>query len=466
MDGLNQHRLKQLQQSLWVGLLTIGNLLVASASIAQITVEQTAIAQTVATQSSATARAEYRQQQVRQVRAENYSLTQHPVTAANEDFWRNILWTTAIVEPQQDYVATAIAEILALTSRRNLADPQLRTIDMAMQVGTQLYLSGSPIYAGLGQSFAQTIEQSQDPMWTAMAFSALTQNGMEAETRQQWTRLIQQRFPNWSQDVYLYATLRQVEDLDNPPELPPLKDLLDWTITSGQPQMYVLCRPDRGVLCQTILKDGNGEFVQENGQLWSVPLSLRSIHGLDWIFSRGQTPQGIYRIQGTVPQPDTEFFRAFGQFSLVNLFVPFEAGAAEFISGQRGTTENLTAYQSLLPPSWRNYFPMQQTYWAGKAGRGLFRIHGSGESTTFFSNNSRYPLSADWNPTIGCLSALELYDDAGRLLQADMPKILGALRSAGGSNFTGYLIVVDVPGDNTPVQAELQAALAELYSSN
>lgn len=451
-----------LKQILGIGSLTIGNLLVSSSLMMP-----AAIAQTVASQSNAAARVEYRQQQVRQVRPENYSLSQHPVTAANEDFWRNILWTTAIVEPQEDYVATAIAEILALTSQRNLSDPQLRTIDMAMQVGTQLYLSGSAVYANLTQPFVQTIEQSHDPMWVAMAFSALVQAGMSEQDRQQWSQFIQQRFPNWSQDVYLYATLRQVEDLDRSTELPPLKDLLDWTITPGQPQMYVLCRPDRGVLCRTILKDGNGEFVQENGQLWSVPLSLRSIHSLDWIFSRGQTPQGLYRIQGTVPQPDTEFFRAFGQFSLVNLFVPFEPGVSEFIPGQRGKfAGSLSAYQALLPPSWRSYFPIQQTYWAGKAGRGLFRIHGSGEATTFFSNNSRYPTSADWNPTIGCLSALEIYDDSGRLLEADMPKILEALRSVGGNSFTGYLIVVEVPGGNTPVQEELQAALAELYSSN
>lgn len=446
-----------LKQILLVGVLTLGHLLAASGTTAQ----------TIASQSNASARLEHRQQQVRQVRAENYSLRLHPVNDTNEDFWRNLLWTTAIVEPQEDYVSAAIAEILSLTSGRNLSDPQLRTIDMAMQVGTQLYLSDAAVYASLEQSFVQTIEQSQDPMWVAMAFSALTQQGMEAQVRQQWSQLIQQRFPRWSQDVYLYATLRQVEDLDRPAPMPPLPDLLDWTIAPGQPQMYVFCRPDRGVLCRTVLKDGNGEFVQDSGQLWSVPLSLRSIHGLSWIFSRGQTPQGIYRIEGTVPQPDTEFFRAFGQFSLVNLFVPFEEGVREFVPGRRGKLAgNLTAYQALLPPSWRSYFPMQQTYWAGKAGRGLFRIHGSGEATTFFSNNSRHPMSADWNPTIGCLSALELYDDSGRLLEADMPEILGALRSVGGNSFTGYLIVVEVPGPSTPVQAELQAALAELYGSN
>jgi len=460
MAGLKQTFL----ETFLVSLFTVGTLLGAAPTTAQPIAASASTAVSVAALSNASARSEYRQQQVRQVRAENYSLTRHPVNDANEGFWRNLLWTTAIVEPQEEYVAEAIQGILGLTARRNLSNSQLRTIDMALQVGTQLYLSDATVYTSLERSFAQTIEQSQDPMWVAMAFSALVQQGMSPETRQQWSRFIKQRFPQWTQNVHLYATLQQVEALDNTPELPPLKDLLDWTIAPGQPQLYVLCRPDRGVLCQTVLKDGNGEFVQENGQLWSVPLSLRSIHNLDWIFSRGQTPQGVYRIQGTVPQPDTEFFRAFGQFSLVNLFVPFEEGVREFIPGQRGKfAGTLATYQALLPPAWRNYFPIQQTYWAGKAGRGLFRIHGSGEATTFFSNNSRYPMSADWNPTIGCLSALELYDDAGNLLEADMPQILGALRSVGGSNFTGYLIVVDVPGANIPVQAELQAALAELH---
>ncbi|HEY9640786.1 MAG TPA: hypothetical protein V6C57_09895, partial [Coleofasciculaceae cyanobacterium] len=269
-------------------------------------------------------------------------------------------------------------------------------------------------------------------------------------------------FPNWANDVYLYTTLRDVEAIDNPPPLPPLADLLNWSIAPNQPQMYVFCRPDRGVLCQAVLKDRQGHFMQDQGQLWSVPLALRSLHNLDSVFSRGQTPQGIYRIEGTTPQPDTEYFRAFGLFSLVNLFIPFESGVRAFVPGQPGQLPgNLTAYQNLLPASWRSYFPIQQTYWAGKAERGSFRIHGTGEAPTFFSSNSRYANSNIWNPSIGCLSALELYDDAGRLQQADMPKILQALAAAGGQSFTGYLIVVDVPGGDTPVSlAEIAGAIS------
>jgi hypothetical protein len=412
----------------------------------------------VIVQATGASRVAYRQQQERQIRPDHYDLNLHPVNDASEGFWRNLLWTTAIVEPQESYVADAIGQLIALSSRSNLSNAQQRTIDMAMQVGTHLFLAYPTVYANLEQAWVQTIERSQDPMWVAMAFSALVQADLAPELQQQWTTAIQQRFPNWADNVYLYTTLREAVERRQPSTMPPLTDLLEWTIAPGEPHLYVLCRPDRGALCQAILKDGTGRFLTENGQLWSVPLSLRSIHSLSWIFSRGQTPQGIYRIEGTIPQPDTEFFRAFGQFSLVNLFVPFEAGVQEFVAGRSGSSiGNLSAYQSLLPPSWRNYFPVQQTYWAGKAGRALFRIHGTGEATTFFSNNRRYPISQNWNPTIGCLSALELYDESGRLLEADMPKILEALKTAGGENFTGYLIVVDVPGSDRPVQAELEA---------
>jgi hypothetical protein len=451
--------LDHLKQAVLTGLLAVAPLFTAVANRATAAIP--------VPQATATARVEQRQQEVQQIRPENFDLKLHPVTDANASFWRNILWTTAIVEPQETYVGTAIGQILDLTSGTRLSNAQTRTVDMAMQVGTQLYLSNPTVYADLGDRFAQIIAQSQDPMWVAMSLSALDKAGVAPNQLQQLGDRTKQRFPRWQSDIYLYSTLRDLDELSRPSAIPPLNDLLSWTIAPGQPQMYVFCRPDRATLCQAVLKDGNGQFVQQsgvqqNGQLWSVPLLLRSLHGLSWVFTRGETPQGIYRIQGTVPQPDTDYFRAFGQFPLVNLFVPFEPGVREFVPGRKGTlTGNLTAYQALLPPSWRGYFPIQETYWAGKAGRSAFRIHGSGEAPSFFSNNRRYVASTGWNPTIGCLSALELYDDTGQVQQADMPKILDALTAIGGKQFTGYLIVVDLPGNsNTPISlAEIESAM-------
>lgn len=430
-------------QTIATGLLLVGSVLVTLP----------APAQTIVPQATAAARMEQRRQQEGLTRPELYDLNRYPVTDKNERHWRVVLWATATVEPQADYVDRAIAQILSLTSRR-LSNSQQRTVEMALQVGTQLYLSNPTQYAGIGRQFLQTLETSSNPEWVALSLSALVKPGATVAQISQWRDRVLRRFPRWQTNPYLFTTLRS---LATPASTPPLRDLLNWTIAPGQLHLYAICPRDRGSLCLTLLKDRNGQFVRQNGQLWSVPLLTRSLHGLAPVFTRGQTPQGIYRIEGTVPQPDTEFFRAYGLFPLVKLFVPYEPGVKAFLPNRKGQLSGgISAYRSLLPPTWRNHFPMQESYWAGKAGRGLFRIHGSGEAPTFFTNNSRYSTSSGWNPAIGCLSALELYDGAGRLAQADMPKILAALTATGGRNFTGYLVVVEIPSvNNVPLSVSV-----------
>ena len=394
----------------------------------------------------------YAQEQRSQIHPKNYSLSRYPFTADHQTHWQTLLWSTGVVEPRAPYIDQSVAYLIAQAGSHNLSSAQRHTVEMALQVGTQLYLSDPAAQPTIKQAFLDTLDQAHSTKWVAMAFSALAQ----VDTPQQRKRLsdrIRQRFPNWHQDLYLKTTLHDIAALDRAPVTPPVDELLAWTIAPDLLHMYVLCSADRGELCQAVLKDRSGQFVREaDGQLWSVPLGLRSLHsGLSWNFTRGETPQGIYRIEGTIPQPDTDYFRPYGQFALVQLFVPHEPGTKAFLPGKTDLkvdapwSGGLAAYQTLLPPGWRTYLPIQQTYWAGKAGRNYFRIHGTGEASDFFSNSRRYPASEGWNPTLGCLSAIEIYDDAGRLQRADMPKILGALTAIGGDDFSGYLVVVEVP---------------------
>jgi len=417
------------------------------------------------TQATTTARILQRQKQERQIRADNYDLERIPLNSNNEDHWRHLLWTTAVVEPREPFVAEALNQILVMATRPGLSNAQARIVDQALKVGTQLYLSDPNFYSSIGQRFVETIEQSADPEWVAVALSGLVKGKVSGTELERLSQLVKARFPVASSNVYLQTTLQEIADTANPQELPPLQELLDWEIAPRQLHLYVLCRSDRRVLCQTVLKDRDGKFVQQGDGLWSVPLLLESIHGLGWNFTRGQTPQGIYRIEGIVPQPDDEYFRAYGQFPLVNLYVPFEAGAKRFLPNRAGSfTGSLADYTTLLPASWQNYRPMQQSFWAGKVGRGLFRIHGSGEAVDFFRGKDKnVPASYNWNPTIGCLSARELYNEKGQLIHADMPKILKALSIVGGKNFAGYLVVLDVPGDEAePVSLQtIEAAIPQ-----
>ncbi|MDX2228642.1 MAG: hypothetical protein NW220_03330 [Leptolyngbyaceae cyanobacterium bins.349] len=418
-------------------------------------------------QATTTARVLQRQKQLRQIRPENYDLERFPVTANHEDHWRHLLWTTAVVEPREAFVAAALNQILTLTTRPGLSTAAVKTVDQAMKVGTQLYLSDPNFYGSIGQRLVETIEQSPDPEWVAVALSGLAKGRFAATELLRLSTSVKARFPGWTTNVYLQTTMQEIADSTNAQNPPPLKDLLEWEIAPQQLHLYVLCRPDRRVLCRAVLKDRDGKFVQQGDGLWSVPLLLESIHGLGWNFTRGQTPQGIYRIEGVVPQPDDEFFRAYGQFPLVNLYVPFEAGAKAFLPQQPGPfTGSLADYTGLLPLAWRNYRPMQQSFWAGRAGRGLFRIHGSGEAVDFFRGKDRtVPESYNWNPTIGCLSARELYNEKGQLIHADMPKILQALKIVGGRNFAGYLVVVDVPATE-PAPISLKTIEAAIGTSS
>ena len=417
-------------------------------------------------QATAAARVEQRRKQTERITPDNYSLSRHPIDSANEAHWRELLWTTAVVEPQEPFVAEALSRILELMSRPGLSASQQRTVDAATKVGTQLYLGNPSYYGGLGEHFFQAIVQSPDPEWVAVSLAAV-RGGMSASQLRSLMASVKARFPNWQQDVHLRTTLQETtEFLDDRP-VPPLGALLNWTIAPQQLHLYVLCQRDREVLCQAVLKDGQGQFVRQSGQLWTMPLLLRSLHRLNWNFVRGNTPQGIFRIEGVVPQPDDEYFRAYGQFALVNLYIPFEAGAKAFLPGIPGAFKgSLDTYQNLLPPAWRNYSPIQQSFWAGRAGRSEFRIHGTGESPDFFSgnkssDNGQRSSTYDWNPTIGCLSALELYNDQGQLMRSDMPRLLQTLESIGGSKFTGYLVVVDVGNGTQPIdRAAIEAAIA------
>ncbi|WP_019499287.1 hypothetical protein [Pseudanabaena sp. PCC 6802] len=418
---------------------------------------------------NASARSWQKQSRLTQMRPENFDLTLYPIVDANEGYWKSLLWDTSIAEPQDDFVAQSLSQIVALTATPNLSDSQGSIVEAAMQVSTQLYASNPKRFAIIRNSFEQALERSSDPQWVAMSLSGLAKGDASVGELVRMGDRIKQRFPRWHQDVLLYTTLKEIDRLATPAATPPLADLLSWTIAPDSFHLYVICQPNRQVLCQAVVKDRNGEFVRQNGQLWSVPLLLRSLHHLSWKFTRGQTPQGIYRIEGTVPQPDTEYFRAYGQFPLVKLFVPFEGGVKEFLPGQKGTFRgNIQQYQTLLPTSWQNYFPMQQSYWAGLYGRSLFRIHGSGEGANYFPGNRPQLGNNTWSPTIGCLSALEVYDDRGNLSQSDMPKILRTLTNLGGGSLSGYLVVVEVPGDGkTPISLEtIQASIKETSTAS
>lgn len=412
------------------------------------------------------ARQEQYAAQAKLIQRDRFDLQRYPVIEANEKQWKQILWATGVLEPKADYVAQSLAAILELTRDRNLSPSQRATVQRAMQVATQLYQSDPVFYQAIGEQFAQMLSLSPYSDWVAMALLAQIQAGMPREQAQKALNLVKDRFLV-NGNLPLQIALGDGEAMLNPQPMPPLQDWLNWQIAPNQAQIYVFCRPDRTIVCTAVVKDWQGRWLRENSRseapLWSVSLLTRSIHQLRWHLNRGYSPQGIYRIEGTMPRSPKNEFRAYGQFPLVKLFLPLEPGVKTFIPPHTPQlSDNISSYQALLPPSWRDYFPIQESYWAGKLGRSLIRIHGSGEDLNFFGGNRRFPETRDWNPAIGCLSATEIYDaQTGKLLKADMPKILSTLQRAGQGTLEGFAIVIEVPSDSPqPLTVqEIEAAI-------
>ncbi|MCS7030419.1 MAG: hypothetical protein NZL92_02655 [Gloeomargarita sp. SKYG116] len=394
--------------------------------------------QPLATQS---ARIEQLQRERQRIQPQHYDWTRYPLTETHATHWRRLLWATALQQPQEPFVWQALQQILSQARTQQPTPTATALITQALQV-SHLYFQQHPTSRlHLQASLEQVVQHSPHPHWVALAVNALARP-LPLEQRHVLLTQVRQRFPQPSD--LLAVVLQDLAQSSQP--LPSLSDLLAWQVYPGEMQLYVFCRPNRWRPCTLLVKDDRGEFYREQGQVWSRQLLLQSVYALDWPFTYGQTPQGLQRLEGITEIRTGELFRAYGQFPLVKLFLPFEPGTRAFFPPQPGPFQGtLAAYQERLPPTWRDYRPLHQSYYAGRLGRSLLRIHGTGDAPVLFA---RPPEGQhEWNPALGCLTALERYGPQGELLQADMPEILRVLTAASSGRMTGYLVVVDIPDD-------------------
>jgi hypothetical protein len=113
-----------------------------------------------------------------------------------------------------------------------------------------------------------------------------------------------------------------------------------------------------------ILKDSNG-FLHRNPDqtLWSQPSLGFSRHHKLYNEPNGNTPSGVFRIDGAMPDNDRSF--AFGKFRRLML-------------NMIEKSQNESHQKLLLPPSSHDSDWWHEAVVARDIGRGLFRIHGTG----------------------------------------------------------------------------------------
>ncbi len=220
----------------------------------------------------------------------------------------------------------------------------------------------------------------------------------------------------------------------------------------GKRVVYSLQRKNRNYPGIVIVRDSTGNFVKDDkGGIFYVPQLARSITNLPTYLTNGNTPQGIFRMQGFAVSTSNFI----GPTPNIQLMMPYETTVANFMADSTiiDTAWTADVYKQLLPAACRNYFPLMGSYYASEAGRTETIAHGTTVDPAYYKGASYWPLT----PTLGCLCTKEIWNAAGKRTESNQQLLVNAVKKEGGAD--GYLIVLELDDKQLPVSIKEVAAL-------
>ncbi len=213
----------------------------------------------------------------------------------------------------------------------------------------------------------------------------------------------------------------------------------------GQVLLISFQRKNRNYPGIAVVRDRNSNFIKnDNGELFSVSQLARSLSNLPFYLTNGNTPQGIFRMNGF----DVSKSMAIGPTSNIQLMMPYETSPRYFLNNpaieDSVWTEEL--YKKLIPEHLKEYMPLYETFYASKAGRTEIIAHGTTVNPEYYKGQPYYPQT----PTEGCLCTKEIWNAVdGKRLESDQQKLVNALKMAGGAD--GYCIVIEIDDQHKAV---------------
>ncbi len=250
-------------------------------------------------------------------------------------------------------------------------------------------------------------------------------------------------------------------------QMPDIGDLFQYQRTIGQKVIYSFQRWDRDYAGLAIVQNADGSFVRDGeGRLQVFEQLARSGPDLPYFIPNGNTPQGMYCIQGT----DISKTLFIGPTPNLQLLLPFEGRWERYfhlekeeggknIRGGGDARDSLRQYLELLPPSWRDYAPMMEAWSAGRIGRNAIIAHGTTIDPEYFRGKPFYPLT----PSMGCLCAKEIWNPtSGHPLVSEQNNLVNAWLSTPGKK--GWLLVINVDDQQKPVSRAEVESLVKWYT--
>jgi hypothetical protein len=288
-------------------------------------------------------------------------------------------------------------------------------------------------------NFKQLISKETFSKLFAMEALYLYRNDRSTQNVQSLETLMQQRFPQYDSVVILHELKNYLDKNQNyiQQPTPDILQLFSNQKKLNQKIIYSFQRWNRDYAGIAIIQNADGSFVKDkNGKLITVEQLARSGSDLPYFITNGNTPQGIFSIQGV--QVDANHI--IGPTPTIQLVMPFEAEDSLYWHNNYDTTKDeLGNYLNLLPDSWKNYQPIIEAFYAGKIGRTEIIAHGTTLDPEYFSGKPFYPIS----PTMGCLCAKEDWNIfTGKFISSEQFNLVNAFLSTPIN--TGFLMVINL----------------------
>ncbi len=282
-------------------------------------------------------------------------------------------------------------------------------------------------------------KKTNDAKLFAMCCEYLLMNNRQTEYKDLLISRVKDSLINPNAESPFFVVLQNKLFLKTTPR-PPLSDLLNKAFLPNEMVIFSFQRSNRSFPGLVMVRNKDGAFIKNtDGKYFAVPQLARSCSNMPGYITNGNTPQGIFKVFGF----DTSKSTFIGPTTNIQMVLPYEQSMDVNDSVTRSLGDN---YRFLLPASWKNYYPVFEAYYAGKAGRTEIISHGTTVNPEYYKDQNYYPLT----PTQGCLCTKEIWSTVdGKRIESDQQKLVDAVKKAGGAN--GYCVVIEIDDQQKPV---------------
>ena len=260
----------------------------------------------------------------------------------------------------------------------------------------------------------------------ATAINYLAQNKIEVNY------LLKSQFTDSNHPV-IQALRNQFEANYSPITIIDLENIIRYNTDKKVKFLYSIQHKDRNKPGKVFVQSENGSLIKENSEVVLIDQLARSATNLPTYITNGNTPTGVFRID-SLAKSENVFI---GPTLCFVTYLPFECEASIFFNAIT-TDFTLEKYLSFFPNELRKNSLLQQTFWAGKAGRSEIHFHGTTIDPKLYIGKEFYPQT----PSMGCLCCSETWENEGNLIESSQQKLVNTWLKT--PNESGYAYVLEL----------------------